>query len=77
MKRDKIVRIICNILIAFLLPGFLLALCWFFTGSLEMMPTAEQEEKARISAVILMMITGIPCISCIVTRIRYSRSKNK
>jgi len=69
MKRDKIVCTICNILIALLLPSFLFSLCWYFSGSLEMVPTAEQEEKAKLSAIILMIITGTTCIACIIIKI--------
>lgn len=77
MKKDKIIRMICNILLFILLPCFILATCWYFTGSLEMFPTAEQEGKAKLSAILLMMISGIPCVICIITRIKYRRSANK
>ncbi len=40
-------------------------------------PTAEQEGKAKLSAILLMMISGIPCVICIITRIKYRRSANK
>ena len=69
MKRDKIVCTMCNILIALLLPSFLFSLCWYFSGSLEMVPTAEQEEKAKLSAIIVMIITGTTCIACIIIKI--------
>jgi len=32
-------------------------------------PTAEQEEKAKLSAIILMIITGTTCIACIIIKI--------
>ncbi len=33
---------------------FLLGLLYLFTGSLEMFPTPEQQEKARIISIIMM-----------------------
>ena len=38
---------------------FLFGLLYFFTGSLEMFTTPEQQEKARIAAVIVMLIPAI------------------
>ena len=38
---------------------FLFGLLYFFTGSLEMFPTPEQQEKARVAAVVMMIIPAI------------------
>ena len=35
---------------------FLFGLLYLFTGSLEMSPTPEQQESARIAAVVMMVI---------------------
>ncbi len=52
----KIVRIILCIIICFI---FLLGLMYFFTGSLEMFPTPEQQEKAKIVSVAMMVIPAV------------------
>ena len=38
---------------------FLFGLLYFFSGSLEMFPTPEQQEKARVVAVVMMAIPVI------------------
>lgn len=52
----------------------IISVIWFFSGSLEQFPTAEQEGKIRIAAVIMMLI-------CIVTEsvlfILLKRSKSE
>lgn len=70
MSKTVIVRLIWDILIVVFLVGFVLALLWYTNGSLETMPTEEQQEKAQIAAVCSMIVTGIPCMSCIVLRWR-------
>lgn len=77
MKKDKMIRFICNTLLVILLSCFILAICWYFIGSFEMFPTTEQEEKAKLSAIFLMLISGIPCVVCIIIRIKNKCSVNK
>ncbi len=69
MQGKKIVRIILDILIAVLLFYFIFSLYWFINGSFEMVPTEEQQEKARLGAMLLMIGSGVPCIACIVARV--------
>lgn len=69
MSKAKIVRLIWDILIIFFLFGFILALFWYINGSFEMVPTGEQQEKAQIGSILLMIVTGVPCIACIAARI--------
>ncbi len=52
----KTIRIILWI-ITFLI--FVSGLLYFCTGSLEMFPTAEQQEKVRIISVIMMVISAV------------------
>lgn len=73
MDIQKIVRRICNVGIGILCPCFLIGLFCFFAGSLEMDPTPEQMEKARLAATGLMMATGIPCVLCIICRIKFRK----
>lgn len=70
MNKTVIVRLFWNILIVIFLLGFILSLLWYTTGSLETMPTEEQQEKARAAAVLSMIVTGVPCIICAVIRRR-------
>lgn len=70
MNKKVIVRLFWNILIVIFLFGFILSLLWYTTGSLETMPTEEQQEKARAAAVLSMIVTGAPCIICAVIRRR-------
>ena len=57
MKKEKIVRFICDVLIVFFLLGFVFALYWYLRGSFEMIPSEEQQEKALIGAILLMIVT--------------------
>ncbi len=77
MKKEKIIGMICNILIVVLIPCFLLAICWYFTGSLEMFPTTEQEEKIKINAIILMIVTGVACVIAVIIRKKFRHLGNK
>ncbi len=62
----KSIKIIYLILIVVLLIGFGVSLMWFLNGSLEMFPTAEQEEKAKIAAFLAMIVFAGTSIACIV-----------
>ncbi len=61
----KAVRIFLWIIICII---FLLGILYLFTGSLEWFPTPEQQEKARITAIIMMVIPIISCIILFLTR---------
>lgn len=52
----KAVRIFLWIMICII---FLLGLLYLFTGSLEGFPTPEQQEQARITAIIMMVLPAI------------------
>ncbi len=52
----KVIRIILWIIICII---FTIGLLYLFTGSLEWIPTPEQQEKARITAIIMMVIPTI------------------
>jgi hypothetical protein len=69
-------KIILNIAITVMTIVLILGVCWFFMGSLEMYPTAEEIEKARIAA---LMIAGIAlaadCI-LILLRVKAGNSAN-
>lgn len=73
MSKYKLIRYFCNILIAILLLLFILSLLWFINGSLEMAPTAEQQDKARIGAIFSMIIIGISCFICFVARLKFRK----
>ena len=61
----KAIRIFLWIIICII---FLLGVLYLFTGSLEWFPTPEQQEKARITAIIMMVIPIISCIILFLTR---------
>ena len=61
----KAVRIILWIITCII---FLLGLLYSFTGSLEWFPTPEQQEKAHITAIIMMVIPAISGILLFLTR---------
>ena len=65
-----LMRLMCDILILLFVFGFILSLCWYKNGSLEMMPTEEQQEKAQMAAVFSMIVTGLPCMICVLIRRR-------
>lgn len=70
MNKTVIVRLFWDVLIIVFLLGFILSLLWYTMGSLETMPTGEQQEKARMAAVLSMLVTGVPCMICAVVRRR-------
>lgn len=47
---------------------FAAGLLYLFTGSLEVFPTPEQQEKARITAIIMLVIPTISGIILFLTR---------
>ena len=61
----KAVRIILWIVICII---FLLGLLYLFTGLLEWFPTPAQQEKAHITAIIMMVIPAISGILLFLTR---------
>lgn len=77
MRKAKIIWFIMDILIAIFLFGFILALFYYIHGSFEMFPTEEQQEKAQIAAMLLMLITGAPCIICVICRTKYINKEQK
>ena len=52
----KTVRMILWIVICMI---FLLGLLYLFTGSLEWYPTPEQQEKARIISIVMMVVPAV------------------
>lgn len=70
MDKRVIVRLFWDVLIVMFFLGFILSLLWYTAGSLETMPTEEQQEKARMAAVLSMLVTGVPCMLCAVVRRR-------
>ena len=68
MKKVKILWFICDILIIIFLLGFVFSLFWYRCGSFEMMPTEEQQEKAQITAILLMTVNGVLGGACIAAR---------
>ena len=61
----KSIRMILWIIICII---FLLGLLYLFTGSLEWFPTPEQQEKARVTAIIMMVMPVISGIILFLTR---------
>lgn len=51
----------------------MVSLLYFINGSLEMSPTGEQQEKAKIFAALMMFISGVPCLLCIIIRITHKK----
>ncbi len=69
---------IFNILLTILLLlGFVLSLIWYINinGSLEMMPSAEQEEKAKIVSLCFVLLFGGASLGSIFCLVR-KRKKN-
>lgn len=67
---QRIIRLSLDCFIIVLTLLFLLSLLWFLSGSLEMVPTEEQQNKARLGAVLLMVLFGAGDIACIAARIK-------
>ena len=61
----KSIRMILWIIICII---FLLGLLYLFTGSLEWFSTPEQQEKARVTAIIMMVMPVISGIILFLTR---------
>ena len=56
-KIASVLVIFINIFMVFIFVLMILALLYFFNGSLEMFPTEEQMEKVKIVAVFMMAIS--------------------
>ncbi len=63
------------LLIMLLLLGFVLSLLWYINGSLEMIPSAEQEGKAKIVSLGFVLLFGGASLSSVFYLIR-KRKKN-
>ena len=61
----KAIRIFLWIIICII---FLSGLLYLFTGSLEWFPTPEQQEKAHLTAIVMMAIPAISGIILFLTR---------
>ena len=72
--KAKIIRIVCDILIAIFLLGFILFFLYHMNGSLELYPTEEQEEKIKVMTMLLMITNAAPCVVCIAIRIKYRKN---
>ena len=77
MRKRTIVRLIWDAWSAFFLLGFILALLWYINGSFEVAPTEEQQEKARMGAAILMIVTGAFCAACAAARIKIGKREKR
>ena len=75
MKAAKLVRLICDIWIVVFVLGFILALSWYLGGSFETAPTEEQQEKARIAAMLWMLSSGALCMACAWIRMKAVRQQ--
>lgn len=53
----KILMILLNLGIFLSIVIFITSICWFFHGSFEMFPTEEQDEKMKIAAVLLGILS--------------------
>ncbi len=70
MDKSRIVRIICDILILVFFSFFVLFLTYFVNGSLEVCPTEEDHAKIRAAMSGLMLLSGVPCLVCVVVRVK-------
>lgn len=75
MRKSGIIRFICDMGIVIFLLGFALALCWYLGGSFETAPTEEQQEKARIAAMLWMLSSGALCMACAWIRMKAVRQQ--
>ena len=71
------VRIFIDFCIVVLLALFMIFLLYFRTGSLEMMPTEEQQNKAQVVAVFGMIATGVLCAVCLSLRATVLRKRRR
>ena len=61
----KVVRVFLWIIICII---FVVGLLYLFTGALEWFPTPEQQEKARITVTIMMVIPAMSGVVLFLTR---------
>ena len=70
-------RIFVDFCIVVLLAVFMIFLLYFCTGSLEMMPTEEQQNKAQVVAVFGMIVAGALCAVCLGLRATVLRKRRE
>ena len=71
------VRIFVDCCIVVLLALFVLSLLYFCTGSLEMVPTEEDQAHAMVAAIFGVIVTGVPCAVCIGLRATVLRKRRE
>ena len=67
LKR-MIAKYVLNILMAVFLILFILSLLYYLHGSLELVPSEEQQDKVKVVTLLLMMINGFFFFICGVVR---------
>ena len=69
----NVTRLIIDISLVIFFICFVFSLVYFFNGSLEMFPTSEQNEKARIFNLVMSLIFAAIEIILVVLRMKLKR----
>ena len=70
-------RLIIDIFLAIVLICFIISIAYLINGSLEMVPTVEQQEKARIAALFVSIFFAVIEIALFLLRVRINRKIDK
>ena len=71
------IRLIIDVFLAIALICFIFSIAYFINGSLEMVPAVEQQEKARIAALLISIVFAGIGIALFLLRLRISRKTDK
>ena len=66
-------RLIIDVFLVIVLICFVFSVFYFINGSLEMIPTPEQQEKAKIAALFLSIIFAATEVALLLLRLKISR----
>ena len=70
-------RLIIDIFLAIALICFVFSLAYLINGSLEMVATVEQQEKARLAALFVSIVFAVIGIALFLLRLRINRKLDK
>lgn len=74
MRKTKIIKVVLDIFVIAFLICFCFSLLYWINGSFEISATEEQQEKAKLAAVLLMGVSGLLLAACSAARILYQRN---
>ena len=71
------IRLMIDVFLAIILICLIFSIVYLINGSLEMVPTVEQQEKARIAALFVSVVFAAIEVALFLLRLRINRKIDK